>query len=145
MRALYEAPPVGTVGGIFEKMLFSESEEKLVVKREADVEPVLEQNKRMLRDAETGNGGYSPTRELRRVAQIPNILIEKWMIEEGLDVFKREHWPRVAKKLDDPAYAHLRTAPGRVSKRPYREYLGKPARLGTPKPLILGADGRALR
>lgn len=94
-----------------------------------DVEPILKRNRALA----SLNDGYSPSRELRRVASIPNVLIEKWLVEEGINVFDENDWPRVAAKLDDPAYAHLRTAPGRVSRGPVRETFVPRAR---PKPTL---------
>ena len=79
-----------------------------------DVAPILEQNKAMV----THNDGYTPSRELRRVASIPLALIAKWREEEGWNAFDAGHDPDVAKKLAqklmDSEYAHLRTAEGRV-------------------------------
>ena len=44
--------------------------ETLLVKGVQDVEPILEHNKRL---ANNGEDGYSPSRDLRRVASIPNV------------------------------------------------------------------------
>jgi hypothetical protein len=78
----------------------------------ADVAPILERNKAMA----THNDGYSPTREMRRVASIPLIILQKWK-EEGWDPFNTSDpdvQKKLAAKLDDPEYMWLRTAPGRV-------------------------------
>ncbi len=109
-------------GGIFEQMVFQPSTGEVFDHHVQDVEPILLNNKRLNRDAEEGNGGYSDTREWRRIASIPLILVEKWLREEGINAMLREHWPYVAAKLDSPEYAFLRTAPGRVSRRPLRSY-----------------------
>lgn len=77
---------------------------------EADVAPVLERNKQML----THNDGYSPTREMRRVASIPYAVGLKWLNEEGWWFENPEHHDRLVKKLNDPEWAHLRTAEGRI-------------------------------
>ena len=74
-----------------------------------DVEPFLEQNKL---DYNDGSDGWSPSRELQRVASIPNILIEKWLREEGIDVYNDNHWPAVVRKLNSSEYRHLRTGSG---------------------------------
>lgn len=70
----------------------------------------------------TLNDGYSPSKEFRRAASIPPLIVEKWWNEEGIDVYNDEHWDAIAKKLDDPQYAFLRTAPGRISRRPWRDH-----------------------
>jgi hypothetical protein len=75
-----------------------------------DAQPFLEQNKA----AANHNDGYSQSRELRRVASIPFGLILQWKAEEGWDALDPANADRLARKLNDPAYAYLRTAPGRV-------------------------------
>lgn len=83
---------------------------KLIVHREADVEPILEANKALFNSGD----GYSPSRELRRAASIPNAIIEKWRNELGIDVFNPDHKPAVRRLLNSNEYAFLRTAPGRL-------------------------------
>lgn len=73
-------------------------------------DPIIERNKAMA----THNDGYSPSRELRRVASIPFILINKWLNEEGWNALDPANHDRLARKLNDPDYAFLRTAEGRV-------------------------------
>lgn len=82
----------------------------LIVHREADVEPILELNKAL---AASGDG-YTPSRELRRVASIPMAIIEKWRNELGVDVLNPDHMPKVRQLLNSNEYAFLRTAPGRL-------------------------------
>lgn len=73
-----------------------------------DTTPILEMNKAMA----SHNDGYSPTRELRRVASIPYVIIAKWLNEEGWDAMDPANHDRLVRKLNDPDWAHLRTAPG---------------------------------
>lgn len=75
-----------------------------------DVAPLLDRNKAMANH----NDGYSPTREMRRVASIPAILINKWRDEEGWDPYDPANAAKLAQKLNDPDYLHLRTAEGRL-------------------------------
>lgn len=79
-----------------------------------DVAPMLEQNKAMA----LHNDGYSPSRELRRVASIPYVVGIKWLNEEGWWFMDASKDPDVAKKLagklNSSEYAYLRTAEGRV-------------------------------
>ena len=77
--------------------------------------PTLAHNA-VLREMATSDGGFYPgsKREMKRVASIPAGLVAKWLMEEGLDVFNPEHAERVARKLNDPDYAYLRTAPGHL-------------------------------
>ncbi len=85
--------------------------DKIIERKTQDVEPILEDNKRLYNEP---GGGWSKSRELRRVASIPLVVAEKWMREEGIDIFSPDHWPAIRRKLNDPEWRHLRTAPGRV-------------------------------
>jgi hypothetical protein len=49
-----------------------------------------------------------------RAASIPNIIIEKWKKEEGLDIFNDEHWERIKVKLNSEEFKFLRTSPGKI-------------------------------
>lgn len=49
-----------------------------------------------------------------RAASIPNIIIEKWKKEEGLDIFNDDHWPRIRAKLNSEEFKFLRTSPGKI-------------------------------
>lgn len=70
-----------------------------------DVEPVLDANKALQND---GSNGYGPSRDLRRIASIPAIIAEKWLLEDGINVFDPDHAAAVRKKLNDPDYKWLR-------------------------------------
>jgi hypothetical protein len=69
---------------------------------------MLETNKAMA----THNDGYSESREFRRVASIPLILVAKWLQEEGWDAFNPDHAHKLAEKLNSSEYAYLRTDHG---------------------------------
>jgi len=49
-----------------------------------------------------------------RAASIPNIIVEKWKKEEGLDIFNENHWPKIRKKLNSEEFKFLRTSPGKI-------------------------------
>ena len=82
----------------------------VVIDLRADVEAALDRNKAMA----AHNDGYSPSRELRRVAHIPDIVRLKWLNEEGWDCLAAENADRLVRKLNDADWRHLRTAEGRV-------------------------------
>lgn len=75
-----------------------------------ETDPVIERNKAM----RNHNDGYSPSRELRRVASIPFILINKWLVEEGWNALDPDNADRLMRKLNDPDLAYLRTADGQL-------------------------------
>ena len=76
-----------------------------------DTDAILDQNKAKANH----NDGYSPSRDLRRVAEIPWIIWLKWKQEEGWDALNPRYADRLARKLNDPDWAHLRTAPGHLA------------------------------
>lgn len=75
----------------------------------ADVQPIIDNNKRLAADGD----GYSPSREMRRIASVPLVIVEKWRNELGVDLFNKDHLPAVRRLLNDPDYRFLRTSPGR--------------------------------
>ena len=52
-------------------------------------------------------------RDAWHAATIPAYLIVKWK-QEGIDVYNPQDYKRVARKLNDPEYAFLRTWKGRI-------------------------------
>lgn len=48
------------------------------------------------------------------VAQIPLEIVTKWLIEDGVNVLDGEHQDYLARKLNDPEWAYLRTGGGRL-------------------------------
>lgn len=89
---------------------------ELVVKRVQDTTPYLEANKRA-RDSYSDWSGSRKTGAMRRVAEIPNIVAEKWMRELGVNVFDRNHAKAVQGLLNSPDYRYLRTSPGKCKVR----------------------------
>lgn len=75
-----------------------------------DIGAALEQNKAM----RNHNDGYSESREFRRVAHIPQIVIEMWK-SEGIDLYNQDHATEIARRLNDPDWGLLRTADGMLS------------------------------
>jgi hypothetical protein len=87
---------------------------QLVITATQDVEPILDYAKAARSD---GTRGYTPSRDMRRVAVIPLVIAEKWKNELGVDVFNKDHQRKVAALLNDPDWAYLRTCDGRVGGR----------------------------
>lgn len=90
--------------------LLPQADGTLVIERSQDVELLLERNKALC----TADAGWNRSRDLRRAASIPLAVVEKWLNEEGIDVFDPNHAAAVRRKLNSSEYAHLRTAPGRL-------------------------------
>ncbi len=88
--------------------------DKLVCERIQDVEPYLEENKALYNEVSSwrpfaGKNG-------RMVANIPNIVIERWM-KEGFNIFN-ENQPyyqrKLRSRLNSNEYKFLRVSPGRI-------------------------------
>lgn len=79
-----------------------------------DVEPYLDSNKAL--QNEIGKG-FSPSGDLRYVGELPMIFIHKWLIEEGWFALDPNCAGKLAQKLNDPDFRHLRTGLGWVGKR----------------------------
>lgn len=75
-----------------------------------DVDGILDNNKMNYNHV----NGWNADRSLHKVATIPLSIINKWLIEEGLDIYNGEHADRLKKKLNDPEWRFLRTSPGVV-------------------------------
>jgi len=85
---------------------FDASERKFTFNRVQDVEPILERNKAL-------QSGTGDTDLGRHIATIPNVVIEKWLHEDGVsyqEMMSKDGFERLVKrKLRDPDWAHLRT------------------------------------
>lgn len=85
---------------------YDEAEDKVLLTNSQDIEPLLNLNKKEFNgDAQFG----SPGKDMRKVASIPLIIIEKWKRELGVDVMNKDHMPKVKKLLNDPEWRYLRT------------------------------------
>jgi hypothetical protein len=80
----------------------------LAIEHVQDVEPILAWNKESRRDDQPSDWG-------RHVARIPNVIYVQWLNEEhargntSLRLFTPEFDDIVQRKLEDPAWAYLRT------------------------------------
>jgi hypothetical protein len=106
MKRLLEIQPDGLV----EWLHFDEASGQMTIQRQQDVEPVLEANKRRA----LAHDGFSPSRELREIAEIPLGIVELWRTVLGVDIFDRNHWPAVKRLLRDSEWRGLRTSPGKI-------------------------------
>jgi|TARA_R110000822_G_scaffold220439_2_gene354387 hypothetical protein len=89
------------------KFKYDRSEDNMIVKSEQDVQPLLELNKKEL-NGDSMYGGVEGN-GMRKVASIPLIVIEKWKRELGVDVFNKDHMPKVKQLLNDAEWRWLRT------------------------------------
>ncbi len=92
-----------------------QDEHRCVIHSVQDVEPILEANKRALNAPRRSSRLHHAGLEVYyRVASIPNVLIEEWF-QKGINAYTSEGFAYIVKRLlNDPDYAALRTAPGRL-------------------------------
>jgi hypothetical protein len=89
--------------------------DKVVIERNIDYKPIVEHNKKLYSE----NNGYSKSKDLKRVASIPTLVLEIWSKEYNgnsnwfalpSDVQKKI----LKKKLNSSEFQMFRTAPGRL-------------------------------
>lgn len=71
-----------------------------------DSEPYLEQNKARSNDEDFSARGIKDG--LWLYASIPPAVQVKWLIEHGVDIYKKEHGPQISRLLEDPQYKYLK-------------------------------------
>lgn len=86
----------------WETVEYDDGEDRVVYKRFQDVEPLLDMNKRLQASP------WSRKETMWHAASIPNIIVEKWLRELGVNVLRRDHWPAVRKLLNSNEYRYLR-------------------------------------
>lgn len=75
-----------------------------------DVGPLLERNKLLQLDTDYSKRGIK--KDWWHYASIPNVIIEKWLNEDGINVYNKDHTQAVYRKLNDPEYRYLKTTTG---------------------------------
>ena len=99
------------IGGGVDNFIYDEANDASIIQSSYDLTDILENNKKLYNDT---NNGWSLSREMKHVAEIPLAIAEKWLIEDGIDIMKKDHWGAIRRKLNDPEYRYLRTSSGRV-------------------------------
>tara|TARA_E500000331_G_scaffold314077_1_gene323159 strand:- start:3374 stop:3700 length:327 start_codon:yes stop_codon:yes gene_type:complete len=94
---------------------FVEADGKLTIKNSQDVDPILEKNKRLY----NLNDGYSKSKDLKRVASIPSLVLQLWAKEYNgtNNWFAIPHIERkriLKLKLNSSEFRYFRTASGRI-------------------------------
>ena len=89
---------------------YNHKEKKTIIHHEQDIEHHLERNKMLYNQ----DNRQSVKKDWWYVGYIPQIIIMKWLNEDGIDLFNPDHWPAVKRKLNSNEYRYLRTSEGRV-------------------------------
>ena len=92
---------------------FVEADGKLTIKNSQDVDPILQKNKRLY----NLNDGYSKSKDLKRVASIPSLVLQLWAKEYNgtNNWFAIPHIERkriLKLKLNSSEFRYFRTAEG---------------------------------
>jgi len=93
------------MGGVETRIHYDRAERTVTFERVQDVQAILKANK--ARQAEPQRSDWG-----RLIADIPCVIIERWLHEEGVNVLglpAREFARFIAKKINDPDWRHLRT------------------------------------
>ena len=93
--------------GITTTFDYDHGSDTMILGREQDVEKLLDLNKTLQNDPEVTRQGIK--KDWWLYAMYPAIVIEKWMNEHGVNVFKREHQKKVYELTNRPEYRWLKT------------------------------------
>lgn len=96
-------------GNVMTTYIHDEASDLLVIKTSADVEANIEANKR-----EYNDNLHSRFGDMKRVASIPVVVMEKWIAEDGINYMAPEHKDALRRKLNDPDNRFMRTMPGKL-------------------------------
>lgn len=99
------------MSGVATRIHKDRSSPTLYIERVQDVEPYLDRNKALQ------NMGKNDNELGRHIASIPNVILERWINEDGVNYLalpKREFDRLVRRKLRDPDWKWLRTTSARV-------------------------------
>ncbi len=86
---------------------YDPSTDETHIGREQDVSLILDINKAITNDEDISKAGIKSG--WWHYAQVPNIIIEKWLNEYGVDFYNKDHSKAVFKLLNDPQYRYLKT------------------------------------
>jgi len=81
------------------------------IQRVQNVEPILEANKRL---QNTDHEKQGIKHNWWHAAMIPIMVIEKWLVEDGINAYDPNDIKAVKKKLNDPEWRYLRTGRGKL-------------------------------
>lgn len=72
----------------------------------SDDTPFLEANKAKQKDTDYSKKGIK--QELWLYASFPPGIQVKWLLEYGIDVWNRDHYDRITRRLEDPEWRYLK-------------------------------------
>jgi hypothetical protein len=84
-----------------------ETDTSVVYSEQEGVNLILDANKALQNDDQLTRDGIK--KGWWHYAQIPNIIIEKWLNEHGVDIYNKDHEKKVYSLLNQPEYRYLKT------------------------------------
>lgn len=92
--------------GAVETFEFDDETETAIIRRRADVQPIIDANKEA-----ANHGTIAPAKgelDMRLAARIPIEVAYLWLQRYGICAWKREHWDKVKRLLNDGEWRYLR-------------------------------------
>lgn len=96
--------------GLYTYHSYDELTDQTIISYEADSSPVLEANQKEANDSESSKQGIKDG--FWHYACIPVELQIQWLINEGIDVYRKEDWDRVWAKINDSDFKKVKTTYG---------------------------------
>ena len=98
--------------GTIKRFYYDDATDTVTIKtvfNPAHTQDVIEANKRVQNMGKDAYRSITPGEvDMWHAASIPYSVQMKWLVEEGIDIRRADHWPAVKRKLNDPEYRHLR-------------------------------------
>lgn len=85
---------------------------KFHIHHRQDVEPIIERNKELQKHPDYKKDGIR--NGMQHVASIPEIWVHWLRLHKGIDVFKKDDWPKLRALLMDPEHKYLRPTLGDI-------------------------------
>lgn len=98
------------LSGAVETFDYDESSDTAIIHRSADVQPIIDRNKEL----ENHSDPYNAARDMKLVASIPMEVALIWLQRYGIMAWKKEHWSKVRRLLNDNEWKYLRTSGGQI-------------------------------
>ena len=90
---------------------YDASSDETQIGYDCESKPIIELNKAMQNDTGFSKKGIKD--EFWLYASIPADVQMKFLIEDGIDVYNKDHTKRLLKKLADPEYRYLKCTTGK--------------------------------
>lgn len=97
--------------GWIETFDYDEGTNTAIIRRSCDVQPIIDRNKEL---ANHTDGWTDREKNMRHVAAIPMGVALKWYEDYGIQAWRKDDWPWVARLLNDSDWRNLRISGGHL-------------------------------